>query len=108
MSRMFVQEIFIVKEGKTDEFQELLDRGVRPLLAEAGVALLGAWQVQMVQREFMLIWRVDGPDAFTDGGWWFKAPCLQPRAEEIGLRLEAVTERLTTSFTHLLPFIEQP
>jgi hypothetical protein len=108
MSRLYVQEIFQCLPGKTEAFLEHLDRQIVPLLSSIHIRLLGAWEVQMAQREFVLIWRVDGPEAFTDEGWWLRSPALKPAAKRIAADLEAMTAHHRYSFMNLFPFVDEP
>ena len=107
-SALYLQELVRVAPGKTDDYIEAMARRGVPLMTQAGLTLIGAWEVQLTLREMLLIWRVESADAFPDEGWLLQSPQVQPEGAAFRRELDGLLESLQGSLMSPVPVVPAP
>ena len=106
-SPLHLEEIVRILPGKGDEYLERLPKEGVPLMERAGLKLMGAWQVHLAMREFLLIWRVeDAQAAFPDDGWLAASPNVQPQGSEWLKALDALVEDVQGTLMQMVPIMQ--
>ncbi len=108
VSALYLQQFVRTTQGKTDQFVETFGRRGVPLLARAGLSLIGAWEVQLSIRELYFLWRVERAEAFSDDGWLLRAPQVQPDGAALRKELDGMVESLQGALMAPVPVVPGP